>query len=367
MPPVIDGPASSLFSPLSLSGGAPLTGLAASGASAELIAAAQHAPTGWCVSWGIPFEINGAFVAGARPVSVAFAPTTARWLVFLHTSDIRPVAPGPGGIISPMRGRGQLGEHAADYVIGYADGEEMRLPIRRRHHLGMFTRAWGENCFEAVAHRKPRPLRAENEPVGNWGHGQTLVDAADAGLWVNWLWAWENPRSDMPITSLRIEPISGIVVLSAVTVGCASEQPLRWWPRRKAVVVFPAGAPFQPDLDDAGLLAQVQLDMGQVISATPRPLYPNQDWPATYSNRPADLSTTEALVEYTAHTEACFHLLGGGTVAVRDLEANIPPARCASLPRQRNACACAPWNAPQAVPCPSSCICMVRRANIWPP
>ncbi len=319
MPPLIDGPASFRFSPLILSGGVPLTELAATGVSPEMVAAAQYAPVGSCVSWGIPFEVGAAHVASAQPVTLAVAPTTARWLIFLHTSDIRPVEPGPGGIISPMRGRGQLAEHAADYVIGYADGEEIRLPIRRRHHVGMFTRGWGENCFEAVSHHKPQPDRPENAPIAHWGDSQKRATAADAGPWMNWLWAWENPRPDVPIVSLRIEPVAGIVVLSGIAAGDVSELPLRWQPRRKAVATLPDGESFHPDLDADGLLTQIQLDMGQVISATPRTLYPDADWPMTYNNCPADLSATELLVEYTAHPDAAFHLTDGSTVSVRDL------------------------------------------------
>ena len=42
-----------------------------------------------------------------------------------------------------MRGRGQLAEHAADYVIRYADGSEVRAAIRRRHQIGAFERRLG--------------------------------------------------------------------------------------------------------------------------------------------------------------------------------------------------------------------------------
>jgi hypothetical protein len=283
--------------------------------------AAIHAPQGSCVSWGIPFEIGDLFVAASQPVVIGVAPTKAPWLVFLHTSDIRPTEPGPGGIISPMRGRGQLGEHAADYVICYADGEEARIPIRRRHQLGMFTRGWGENCFEAVAHHKPKPLRPVNEAVEDWGHSQMRASAADSGPWVNWLWAWQNPHPDAAIVAIRLEPVSGVVVLSAISAGYASEQPLRWRTRRKAVFTLPEGEAFQPDLDKDGLLAQIQLDLGQVISVTPRLRYPQDDWVATYNNRPAELSATEILVEYTAHPDACFHLTGGSRMAVSELEA----------------------------------------------
>lgn len=321
MPALVDGPASPYFRPLILKGGMPLAELAVSGASAAMVEAAPEAPTGECVSWGIPFAIGDVFALGADPVRVTIAPTTARWMVFLHTSDIRPLAPGAGGIISPMRGRGQLGEHAADYVVCYADGEEITLPIRRRHQVGMFTRGWGENCFEAVAHHKPAPIRASHEQMyAFWGRSQTRVTAADSGPWVNWVWGWENPRPEVPITSVLCRPVSGLLVLSAIAAGEVTGQPLRWRTRRKAVLALPTGFEFKPELDAEGLLSQVQLDLGQVISATARPQYPTESWPDSYNNRPADLCTSEVIVEYTAHSEAEFHFDDGSRLSAHQVE-----------------------------------------------
>ena len=61
------------------------------------------------------------------------------------------------------------------------------------------------------------------------------------------------------------------------------------------------GETFDPDLDENGLLEQVQLDLGQVISAAPRLVYPNDAW-ADELQQPAArlLRRREMLVEYTA-------------------------------------------------------------------
>ena len=75
-----------------------------------------------------------------------------------------------------MYGEGRLAEHAADYVIRYADGTEARAVIRRRYQVGAFRRRWGENCFEAVAHHKPYPQHAHHEQSApSWGWSQTRV------------------------------------------------------------------------------------------------------------------------------------------------------------------------------------------------
>src|SRR5487761_2264515 len=132
MAPVQEGPKSALFTSLKLQGGSTFEQLPAASISAQMAGAVEHAPRGDCVAWGIPFDISAPIVLADQPVSVSFAPTLARQLVFAHTSDVRAAPPNASGFISPTRGRGQLGEHAADYVIVYADGSEECAAVRRR-------------------------------------------------------------------------------------------------------------------------------------------------------------------------------------------------------------------------------------------
>jgi hypothetical protein len=322
MSAIQDGPRSSHFHTLTFQGNADLTRLALQpdsepfGISGEMAAALKHAPGGACVCWGVPFEISEVLILANHPVSVEVSPVQARWLVFLHTLDVCPAIKEPGGLISPAPRSGRLGARAADYVICYADGSEARAAIRRRHQIGTFTRFWGENCFEAVAHHKPYPLRGAQEQLApEWGWTQVRVSAADSGPWVNWLWAWENPCPEKPIVGLRFEPCAagpgaGPIVLSAISAGHVASLPLRWRTRRKARLILPEGEGFEPDLDQDGLLKQIQLDLGQVISATPRLLYPVGAWPDTHNNQLPALSPDEILLEYTAHPDACFHLFG---------------------------------------------------------
>jgi hypothetical protein len=309
MSAIHDGPSSPYFRPLPFAGNAGVS--ASAGLSDQMSAALTAAPSGSCVCWGIPFEIGEAVILTDAPVSVEIAATRARWLVFLHTSDLLPAQPGPGGIISPMYGEGRLAEHAADYVIRYADGSEARAVIRRRRQIGTFQRRWGENCFEAVAHHKPHPRRAGHEQAAaSWGWSQTRVVPADDDPWVGWLWAWENPHPEKLIAGFRFESAAGALVISAISAGDVAEFPLRWQSRRKARLVLPESKTFRPELDKDGLLEQIQLDLGQVISATPRLVYPNDAWEEGYNNQLPELAAREILVEYTAHPEACFHLAG---------------------------------------------------------
>ncbi len=322
MNPIIDGPVSPCFKPLPFVGSINLDDLPhVEGVSSAMAKVIQHAPRGDCVVWGIPFAVDKVVVVDDAPVSVSLPPTQARWFVFLHTSDVRPLERDASGFISPMRGAGQLNEHAADYVLLYADGTEARAEIRRRHHIGAFRRGWGENCFQAVAHHKPHPLRAPHEQLSDdWGQKQTRSTTADGGLWVNWLWAWENPHPEKAVVGVRFEPVSGVVVVSAMAAGDVSEQPLRWQRRRKALLTLPEGVAFAPDLDDDGLLQQIQLDMGQVISAQQRLVYPNAAWGDSYNNQLPQLAGQEILIEYTSHPDACFHLWDGSVIPVLHVE-----------------------------------------------
>ncbi|MHC4480976.1 MAG: CehA/McbA family metallohydrolase [Planctomycetota bacterium] len=257
-----------------------------------------------------------------KAVSVKLPPVRAPWLVFMHVTDLEPIEWNEDGFISPTRGEGRLGEHVADYVLIYGEGAEERVHIRRRHHIGMFSRRWGENCFEAVTHHKPHPAKSGSAEVNRndaWGRLQTRVFQHWPAL-TNWLWAWENPRPRRSIVSVRFEPVSGRTIVWAISAGRASSMPLRWERRRKAVLVLPRGESFVPNVDDHGLLSQIRLDLGQVISAAARPLYPNDQWRRSYNNSLPELSAREVLVEYAAHLEAHFHLTGGSVVPVSRLE-----------------------------------------------
>ncbi|MCU0520779.1 MAG: CehA/McbA family metallohydrolase [Anaerolineae bacterium] len=314
MKPTVDGPVSSRFRAIPLAGQASYCTLEAVGVSAAMAAAAGHAPRGACVAWGIPFVVGDPVVVCCRSVTVDLGAVRASWLVFMHTSDLRTPETNRDGFISPMRGQGQLNELAARYLIVYDDGSEAVSEIRRRHQIGAFQRGWGENCFQAVAHHKPHPQRAAHEQLqDDWGQTQTRVSQPDGGPWVNWLWAWQNPKPDRAIVAIRFEPVAGVVVVAGLAAGNVSEQPLRWQRRRKALVSLPEGTAFLPQLSQDGLLAQVQIDLGQVISAQPHLIYPcfecgSDRWDESYNNQLPHLDESRILVEYTAHPDACFHL-----------------------------------------------------------
>ncbi len=313
-------PQTSNFVPLPLKGNASLGDLARAGLSEVMAKALPQAPTGALVGWGIPFEVGRVVLLKDQPVVEKLSGVKAEWLVFMHTTDIEPLKWNDQGFLSEPAGEGRLGEHVADYVFTYDDGTELRYKIQRRHHIGMFRRRWGENCFQAVPHNHPIPTDPDQENVA-WGFSQQRAIPADLAPWLNWLWAWQNPHPDKEIVSLRFEPKTGTLVLSAISAGRASSLPLRWQSRQKALLKLPPGTTFDYTLAKLGLLSQIRLDMGQVISAQPRLQYPDRDWATTYNNKLPDVSKDEVIIEYTAHPDARFHLTGGKVIPVSEVVA----------------------------------------------
>jgi hypothetical protein len=131
---------------------------------------------------------------------------------------------------------------------------------------------------------------------------------------------WKNPSPEKEIAALRFEPKTGVTVISGISTGKATAEQFRWKRRRKAILRVPEGTVFDYRVDRLGVLNQIQLDMGQVISTEARLRCPNDDWAATYNNKVADVSPQEILIEYTAHPDARFHLWDGSIVAVSELK-----------------------------------------------
>jgi hypothetical protein len=314
----IDGPASEFFTPLGLK----RTGDGRQVLPPHMEKYAHMAPAGKNVCQGIPFDSAKNIAISGNSVSVSVSPSLAGWYVFLHTTDKLPLNYNDNGFISPMKGEGFLGEAAAEYSIVYEDGEEIVIKIQRRIHIGMFRRIWGENCTLAVPFRKQMPLRAHHEQVqSSWGPSQTRVKTRDEEDWMSWVWAWENPRKDVPVTGFRFKSLSNTIVISGITAGNVTEHPLRWESRKKACLVLPDGEQFQPGLDENGLLSQIKIDLGQVISAQLRPVYPNDEWEDSYNNKLPEIKKDQILVEYTSHPQAKFYLPGDSVLPV-DLSGN---------------------------------------------
>ncbi len=316
MPQSIDGPSTNQFMPLALADGMPPA------EAAERLqpgAPLGRVPEGACVGWGIPFDLSSAIVLEVNAIEIPAA-VRAGWLVFAHTAAIPTAERDAHGLPLTKDGVGQLGTLAATYIIRYADGTEEALPIRLGYELASVSPGWGQGAFEAVTLHKPFPMRAHHEqPHVSWGFSQFRVTTADYSPWVTYLSAWRNPHPEREIAGIRLEPGAATVLLAGISAGEASSHPTRWETRRKALLRLPAGTAFDPALDEDGLLRQIQLDMGQVISTAPRLAYPNEIWADTDNNAVPAVRDREVVVEYAAHPDARFHLADGTTIPLAEV------------------------------------------------
>lgn len=262
--------------------------------------------------WGIPFQGSILRIQN-KPISVSIRKTKAPWLIFLHNSQVAPLAENAHGFLqSTSKGRMRLGEPVARYVICYADGTESAQMIRQRVHIGPPGGHYAELGLEAKLCIKPEPM--QNHAI----RGRALMRVKEShGSF--WLYAWQNPFPQKTIRSLRFEPCGGSAQLFAVTAGWTNLNPLRWEARKKALLTLPLSACTDP-LNETELRKMIQLDLGQIISIKPEKLYDTRAWNSKDSSRKIKKSKNTLLIEYTAHSEAVFHLKEGKTFPIKSLQ-----------------------------------------------
>jgi hypothetical protein len=308
---------------LEIPGNLDLSKIDASMVSPQMVEAARSAPTGKTVAWGIPFKIDRQIIyLKHKPYTISINPLSARWIIFMHTSDRKNLPRTSDGFYEkPLRGVGLLNDEIARYIVSYEDGTEVILPIRQRYHIGMFGQDWGENCIESVASHKPAPVSFQGELTMNrWGEIQTRVSSEDRAPWINWLWAWQNPNPGKQIKGFRFEPLNkSPLVISAISFGNVSSNPLRWNSRKKILLSPSKGSGLNPFPGEKGVLTNIQLDLGRTRSTS---IYPQSDWMQSYNNKIPEYSEDQIILEYSAHPEAMFHLTGQEPVPVAGLTDN---------------------------------------------
>ncbi len=346
MPAWVDGPASPLFraAPWSATGAAALDPQSLDAAARR---AFGNAPQGDCVAWGIPFQLPQVpWRIAEQHVTFGGEAMRGRWLVFQHASEVPVRDLGTDGIEQHPRGAGRLAEHAADYVLIYEDGGEVRLPVRRRLEVGMWMRTFGDPGVACVSHRKPRVLgRLENDSARAWEWGtqqtQVTIESWDepAPQWLNWLWAVANPRPQAALTGFRAEPVNGTLYFFGLSVGDVEEHPLRWQPRRRLRIRLGKGVDplslyrrtrFGNDYVPEGA-DPIDLDLGRVIRVFRPRVYPDAAWAESTALEPPAMDPEHAIVEFAAHPQARLQL-AGESFALADLPGEPADAVIESLP-----------------------------------
>lgn len=278
----------------------------------------EHLLSGEDVLWGIPFQLGAeedkcdVVVLNDTEASVSFVqPIHEKYLIFLHAVDYKSSPASADGIIHPMMGNPRLGEVVCEYILEYSDGSSHSVPIRRRFQINEFQRSWGENSFECVSHAKPHAIHTTTDsfklgetPEKDWGGSQfRLVGPGERSIMHHWLYALENPFPEKNLISIRMVPRDGVVFLFGITRSHLETNPLRWESRRKTKFSVPEGG----KLNRFGVYTAIELDLGAVISITPLRNYDHTNWDNSYTNQQPNVSTTEMIIEYTAHPDACVY------------------------------------------------------------
>jgi len=322
MPTIVDSKPSPEFVPISL-----VSVYNQNGASfsEDELAEKEVSLTGENVIRGIPFHLgdaegNNILSLKDGVVTLNFdAPVRCSYLVFIHTALTRRDAPDEDGITRPSRGRIILGDKVADYVLLYEDGSEQSVPIRRRFAIGEIRKDWGDECFEAVPLTKPIaiPSISERMSAGDptdafFGRSQTRVGFEGSQVPVGyWIYAMENKQPDQSVTGMRFVPADGTLLILGLTATTLEDNPLRWGRRQKTLITLPEGVSIgRPDA--SGRYPGLGIDLGQIISVTPRLDYDNAHWQDGYNNKSPVRMENQFVVEYCGHPAARF------TVAAKD-------------------------------------------------
>jgi hypothetical protein len=224
-------------------------------------------PIGSQLFHGLPFAIAGdparCFIGfggeGAQSSASVTVPLgrTARRVLFAHALLESAVMEGEN-----------FGRVVAHYVFRYAEGEEVRVPIRERFEVGVVAPAQGGGGpFLAVADQKEL-LMPRYE--GRWeAAGRRQTEASRGGSRGYALWAWENPQPDRVLASVTLEPADRKFFVAAITLAHGDEPPFYRTGKQAVKITLP-----QPEDAAKPFLLEVDVDRG--VATYPFPL-PEQE------------------------------------------------------------------------------------------
>jgi hypothetical protein len=166
------------------------------------------------------------------------------------------------------------GEHLANYIIAYIDGDEHRVRVRRHFEIGDVTLR--EYAFMARPHRSIVPVdwRGPHKD-GEWGRNQMASAPppllSSTGLLAHyWIHALPNPRPEADLACLRVEGCGSTpVAVAGISLYQGRGHPLRHRRLETLRVTVPSGrSPHE----------QARVDLGVVARQVPgRPFAP-QAW-----------------------------------------------------------------------------------------
>ncbi len=290
---------------------------------------------------GMPFAFGEADVADVvlldgDEVSIELDDAQATYVLLVHVAEDTVTAYLDGLADDRVTGW-DLGELVSEYLLEHGDGSVTRTPILRRFAIKQARYVWGgapAACVPA-ADDEVLPSADELQLVGRlavdprqmasgpelglsprervaWEYGmrqQTRSASADStgGMGIDpqgggrlWVYALPNARPDKPLRRVTLRPREARSAVYAVTLTELSEHPLRRGMRRKLRLKLPDGV----ELDAAGEVDEIGIDLGTVISARPVLDYDAGRWAGDESMVEPSRSSREVIVEYAAHPAA---------------------------------------------------------------
>jgi hypothetical protein len=279
-------------------------------------------PIGSATFHGLPFLVGGA------------APDAARCLIDLGTAEEAVVVPvgatarhvlfAHALLDSRLLEGGPLGDVVAHYAVRYADGEELRLPIRERFEIAAIPMWWSALPFLAVPDNQDY-MAARYQ--GEWGEAGYRQTEADQGWPAHfYLWDWANMRPEQPIESIALGPAGRHVIIGAITLGHVDEQPLRRVARRAVRITLPEPADADKPFD-----LEVAVDRGVASYPYPLPARPAEEFLA---HALAGFGETRSTRNSPAYVEVA--AIPSATVTIRSGEETLGQASWGAL-RQEGA------------------------------
>jgi hypothetical protein len=272
---------------------------------------------------GLPFLIGGAspdaacclidLGAAEQPVQVTIG-AEARHLIFAHALlDSRLLEGGP------------IGEVVAQYVVRYADGAEVSLPIRERFEIGAIPMWWSAYPFLAVPDNQDYMAPRRSGEWGEAGYRQTETDQGWPAHF--YLWDWANVRPEQRIARVTLEPAGRKVIVGAITLGQLDEQPLRRVAHRPVAITL-----WQPD--DAGKPFDLEVSVDRGVASYPYPL-PRRSPEAFLADPMAGFGEERSTHNSPAYVEIA--AIPSATVTLRSGAETLAEANWGDLQRERAA------------------------------
>ena len=268
---------------------------------------------------GIPFDLGQPEQANVllltdSPVHIDIAKTPATYVLFLHVVEDR-VTNYQNGLADYVVDGNELGQLVSEYSLAYADGATATVPIHRRFAIQQSRIQWGASAFTAMPAPTSEafPTVTEAQEIGflpsyPYGRGETRhVAGRERTQDLLWIYALANPHPSKPITRITVTPREERSAIYAITTTTMDEHPLRAGVRQKVRLPLPAGATLNARYE----LADVDIDLGTVISARAALDYDAERW---HGNEPVVQPTQSedaVIIEYEAHPQAKLHVATG--------------------------------------------------------